>query len=170
VDRLRIFLWVFGLYLGLAGTITFSMFIHEEAIQTATWGTWPAADVKDWKTVRVGIATISSINKSMKIINYACGWIQPLAFISYRKYGQSTDYYIKGLTAKVFANAPELYIGELVEFNFRPQQSEKLANGDCAYRFGKVIVIAECEIRIGEFMSVKGVVTQEGKQLKVVNR
>lgn len=167
MDRLRIVLWIIGLYLGIAGTITFSLFIHEEAIQTAIWGTWPAADVKDWETTRAGITTITSINKSMKVINYACGWIQPLAFISYRKYGQSTDYYIKGLNAKVFANAPELYVGETIEFNFRPHKSERLATGYYTYRFGKITVITKREIRLGEFMTVKGVVEQRGTQLVV---
>ena len=167
MERLRLVLWVFGLYLGVAGSITFTLFIHEEAIQTATWGTWPAADVKDWKTVRAGIATIRSINRSMKTINYICGWIQPLAFISYRKYGQATDYYIEGITSKVFANAPELYIGEEIEFNFRPNRSERLADGNCAYRFGKITVAAECKTRLNNIMSVKGTVTEKNGRLFV---
>ena len=102
------------------GLLTFSLFIHEEAIQTAMFGTWPAQDAGDWELVLEGVDLMGSINLSMKIINYSVGWLQPLAFFSYRAYSKSTDFYIKGLKAKAFARAPEAFHGRTVEFKFTP--------------------------------------------------
>lgn len=121
-NRIKIILWVFGTYITIVGVVTFSQFIMEEAIQTAIWGTWPAQDAKQWHLVKDGIGVINSINTTLKIVTYAFGWVQPLAMIGYLKYAEATDYYIAGLKAKTFANAPDLYIGERVKFVFYPQE------------------------------------------------
>jgi hypothetical protein len=137
--RIKIILWIFGTYITLVGVVTFSQFIMEEAIQTAVWGTWPAQDAKQWYLVKDGIIVIKSINRTLKIVTYSLGWVQPLAMIGYLNYVKSTDYYIAGLKAKVFANAPELYIGEYVKFVFYPKQirnNELAVNGKIGVYLG----------------------------------
>lgn len=122
--------------LSILGIITFSLFIFEEAIQMATFGTWPAQYTKDWGLVMEGADTIESINYSMKMVNYSVGWLQPLAFFSYRAYGKATDYYVESLRKKVFVNSPECFVGRKVEFVFIPariqpdQEKVKLVNGN----------------------------------------
>jgi hypothetical protein len=101
-------------YISLVGIITFSLFILEESIQMATFGTWPASDAQDWQLVKNGCDVISSANRTMKILNYSLGWIQPFAFLSYRAYGRSTDYYLDAMRAKIFAHDPSVMIGERV--------------------------------------------------------
>jgi hypothetical protein len=130
--KIKIILYIIATYITVVGLVTFALFIHEEAIQTAIWGTWPAQDAKQWHLVKKGIAIVDSINTSMKIINYTLGWIQPLACVAYYQYARSTDYYVETLTAKVFANAPELYVGEEVTLEFIPRETRRLAQGDMA--------------------------------------
>jgi|GEM_PF-1829962 len=101
-------------YISLVGLVTFSLFLLEESIQMATFGTWPASDAQDYRLVREGLRVIESANRTMKIINYSIGWVQPLAFLSYRAYAKSTDYYIASMKAKIFAHDPGALIGERV--------------------------------------------------------
>ena len=110
----------------ILGLITFSLFIIEEAFQTIMFGTWPAQDAKDWDTVLAGTDLMESTVTTLNVINYACGWLQPLAFIAYRSYGKAARYYIKGLRTKVFAMSPESFDGRVHEFIFRPQ---RIVNG-----------------------------------------
>jgi hypothetical protein len=128
-NRAKTYLRYFFAYITIVGIVTFSLFLHEEAIQTAIWGTWPAQDAKQWHLVKKGLTLVNSINTSMKIINYCFGWIQPLALIAYYQYAKATDYYIESLNAKIFANAPELYIGEKVKLEFIPRE---IRNGELA--------------------------------------
>ena len=125
----------FGLYLALSGLITFNMFILEESFQTCMFGSWPAQNAKEWPLVKRNLATMRTIQKTLKIVNYVGGWINPIAFVSYSAYVDSETEYIDGLNALVFANAPELYHGERVTFNFQPGETEyekdymKMRNG-----------------------------------------
>ena len=105
---------IFFAYITLCGLVMFPCFIAEEAIQVAVWGTWPAQDAKDWQLVMQGCKIVDNINMTLKIINYSIGWIQPLAFFSYRAYANATDYYIESLRAKIFAHAPEVLDGHIV--------------------------------------------------------
>jgi len=59
-----------------------------------------------------GCNIVDNINTTLKIINYSIGWIQPLAFFSYKAYSNATDYYIESLKAKIFAHSPESLIGQ----------------------------------------------------------
>ena len=106
----------------ILGLITFSLFILEESFQTVMFGTWPAQDAQDWDTVLAGTDLMEGIATTLNIINYACGWLQPLAFIAYRSYGKAARYYIKGLRAKVFAMSPQSFEGREHEFIFRPKR------------------------------------------------
>jgi hypothetical protein len=119
--RGKAILSVFAIYISVTGLVTFSLFILEESIQTAMFGTWPAQDAKDWQVVKSGCERIRDANWALKTINYCLGWIQPLAFVAYRSYGKSTDIYIQGLEAKIFANAPELFVGREMTFAFTPE-------------------------------------------------
>lgn len=106
----------------ILGLITFSLFILEESFQTIMFGTWPAQDAQDWDTVLMGTDLMETTINTMEIVNYACGWLQPLAFIAYRSYGKAARYYIKGLRAKVFAISPQSFDGRVHTFIFHPQR------------------------------------------------
>jgi hypothetical protein len=120
---------VLAVYISMTGLVTFSLFILEEGIQTAMFGTWPAQDAKDWETVRFCLERIKNANGALKLINYSLGWIQPLAFVAYKCYGESADAYIAGLEAKLFANAPELFAGRKVTVSFTPQSVAETPEG-----------------------------------------
>jgi len=114
----------FGLYLGLAGLITFNLFILEEAFQTTMFATWPAQDAQEWRLVKQSLSVMEKIRKTTVAVNYAAGWINPIAFVAYGKYIDSERAYIDGLTAKTLAHAPELFIGEKVTMTFIPMEKE----------------------------------------------
>ena len=101
-------------YITACGLVLFPLFLFEESIQLSVFGTWPASDARDWRLVKHGLDVISSTNRTMKIINYSLGWIQPLAFLSYRAYGKATDYYIESMKAKIFAHDPSAMVGERI--------------------------------------------------------
>lgn len=129
MEKIKTWLTMAMIILSLMGLVTFSLFICEEAIQTTMFGTWPAQDAGDWHHVKRGTDLIAKINTTMKIINYSAGWIQPLAFISYKRYSESADYYLEGLKSKVFARCPECFEGEKIRFTFTPLQAEYTDEG-----------------------------------------
>lgn len=165
-QRIKIILWIFGTYITLVGVVTFSQFIMEEAIQTAIWGTWPAQDAKQWHLVKDGIIVINSINSTLKFVTYAFGWVQPLAMLGYLNYVKATEYYIAGLNAKAFANAPDLYIGEHVKFTFYPQEirNNELAINRKIGVYLKDHIEAFKKQTFGKVI-IEGIVHHEGKLL-----
>lgn len=124
--RVRVWLAMFALYLSIAGLVTFSLFILEESFQTIMFGTWPAQDAQRWDVVLKGTDLMEKTIYTMKIVNYSCGWIQPLAFVSYRSYAKSGDYYVEGLRTKILAHQPELLIGRKIKVKFHIKQIKKL--------------------------------------------
>jgi hypothetical protein len=119
--RGKAILSVLAIYISVTGLVTLSLFICEESIQWAMFGTWRAQDAKDWELVRFGCERMRDANTLMKTINYSLGWIQPLAFLAYRAFSESTDSYIWSLEARIFANAPEIFAGKTMTFAFTPQ-------------------------------------------------
>jgi len=149
------------LILSILGLVSFTLFIFEEAFQTTMFGTWIAQDAANWGLCKEGSDIMHSINRSLKISNYAFGWIHPLAFLSYGAYAKSADYYIKSLRIKSFVNAPELFIGEEMEFFFQPKQVERTPEGVKLIN-GKVAVILN-EIPESRAFWVKGKVEFDGE-------
>jgi hypothetical protein len=129
IAKIKSALTFIALYITAVGLITFSNFILEEAIQMATFGTWPAKTAQNWELVLEGCDIISGINTTMSVINYSAGWIQPLAFLSYKAYAKSTDYYVKALKSQAFAHSPEIFVGRVVTFKFTPKTIEQTEEG-----------------------------------------
>jgi hypothetical protein len=155
--RLKRILTGLAIYISVTGLVTFSLFILEESIQTAMFGTWPAQDARDWRVVQFGIQRIREANVMLKTVNYCFGWIQPLAFIAYRAYGRSTDAYIAGMEAKLFAYAPELFDGKEVIVTFTPEALQ-----DGLYVNHRLRVAAFSPLSIGRSKEVRGLVSLNG--------
>jgi len=120
MQRIKTLLAIVMLYITVAGLATFSLFILEESFQTVMFGTWPAQDAQRWDIVKIGLDLMQSTVTTMRWVTYTCGWIQPLAFISYRSYSISAEFYISALRAKCLAHRPDLFEGEIVSLEFRP--------------------------------------------------
>jgi hypothetical protein len=129
MERFKLIIKGLFAYIGIAGLVTFSLFICQEASQTAMFGTWPAKDTKQWSLVLTGADLMARINFVEKCINYSVGWIQPLAFLAYRSHTQAVDYYVKVTHAEVFVREPSLMIGRHVEFHFKPRSIKILDDG-----------------------------------------
>ena len=162
--KLRVWLAIFAMYLSIAGLVTFSLFMLEEGYQTAMFGTWPAQDAQRWDVVLDGTDLMEKIIKTMKIVNYSCGWIQPLAFISYRAYAKSADYYIKALRTKVLAHEPEMMIGREIEIKFKIHQIKKYGDKFLLSN-GRLVIVSDK--RINGVMDIKAVIkkTEAGYEL-----
>ena len=153
-------------YLSIVGMITFSMFILEESIQMCVFGGWPAKNAKQWNLVLIGTDTMRSFNRTIKIINYSVGWLQPLAFFSYRAYAKATDYYIQGLESEVFAHRPDLFVGREVDFSFTPKRIETLDDGRFLLTNSKIGLIFDQRPKLGT-QRFNGVVTPSGEHFRI---
>ena len=122
LKRIKNFATIVILYISLAGLYTFTAFILEESQQQIIWGTWPAKDAKNWELVLDGCDLLKDINRSLKILNWSVGYIQPLALLSYHCYWKSTDYYIKSLEALIISKEPQLFNNRIVNLKFTPQR------------------------------------------------
>ena len=117
------------LILTIIGTISFTLFIEEEAFQTLMFGTWPAQDVGQWKTVAQGCNLMEANTRIMKWTLYSIGWFNPLAFVSYYQYSKAADYYIQALRCKIAVHAPGELIGKTVSLSVIAGRIEVLDRG-----------------------------------------
>ena len=161
ISRIKSIITTIAVYLAVVGCVTFACFILEEATQVTIFGTWPAKSAQNWELVLEGCDLVQSINTTLKVINYGIGWIQPLAFLSYKCYATGTDYYVKALKSQAFANAPEVFIGRNVRFTFTPRtiQSEK----DYVRLINRRIHVIADTVPETESIVVSGVLKQDGK-------
>jgi hypothetical protein len=156
----------------LLGVITFSLFIVEEAFQTVMFGTWAAKSAQDWPTVLAGADLMADINSVLYTMVCTVGWMQPLAFISYKLYSQASDYYIRALLAEIFAHEPKLLVNRVVQLSVRISSIRKLSGGliRCdAKRF--YIIVPAAGIVIGKFINRKFLVLnklrEQSQQVKI---
>lgn len=162
--RLKVWLAALAMYLSIAGLITFSLFMLEESYQTVMFGTWPAQDAQRWDIVLEGTDLMETIIKTMKTVNYSCGWVQPLAFISYRAYAKSGEFYIKGLRAKVLAHDPEMMVNREVKLKFRVRQIKKYGDKFLLSN-GRLVIVSDK--RINGTINIKAIIkkTEAGYEL-----
>ena len=98
------------IYLATAGLVSFSLFILEEALQTAMFSTWAAKDAKDWQLVLEANRFFKETNRSMLKINKYFGWINPFSYMAYDAYGAATQHIILSNESQIACFAPELLI------------------------------------------------------------
>ena len=98
------------IYLATAGLVSFSLFILEEALQTAMFSTWAAKDAKDWQLVLEANRFFKETNRSMLKINKYFGWLNPFSYTAYDAYGSATQYIILSNESQIACFAPELLI------------------------------------------------------------
>jgi len=166
MSKLKKTLSFVALIISILGLITFSLFIFEESLQVTMFGTWPAQDAGDWDMVLEGLDLMESLNLGMKVVNYSVGWLQPLAFFSYRSYSKSTDYYIKAVKAKAFARAPEVFEGREIEFHFKPTRIVEDKDGMKLINRNIIIILPELKIRpSGSRFKVRGTVKVLGSKI-----
>jgi hypothetical protein len=147
--------------------VTFTLFIYEESLQVAMFGTWPAQDAGDWKQVLRGLDLMESLNLQMKIICYSVGWVNPLALFSYRAYAQSTDYYIASVKAKTFARAPEVFDGRELEFSFKPYRVQQLDDGRWRSVNREIHIVTKERLQVQQTYRLRGQITVEKRIIKI---
>lgn len=162
IGKLRTYLTVIAVILSLMGIITFSLFIIEESMQMVVFGTWAAKDAQDWGMIKTGCEVNKRLNSKMRFINNWFGWIQPFAFVSYRSFATSMDYYTAALERQAIAHAPELYLNEEIELNFTPTQVI-FANGMYRSRAGLVSIESTTRPSPG-LQKVKGTLIKKNNQ------
>lgn len=132
----------FGLYLGLCGLVTFNCFILEEGFQTVMFSSWSSFDAREYRLIKREIQTLRGLQFALNVMNNIGGWLNPFGWVAYRGYVNAEEEYIHAMDAKLFANAPELYNGEIVTFTFTPQEEEPGDNGLSYYHNGKITVVS----------------------------
>ncbi|MBA4369851.1 MAG: hypothetical protein C0403_19660 [Desulfobacterium sp.] len=108
--------WIM-VYIAIAGTISFSLFILEEALQTLVFSSWQSISCNKWDTVKEAITLMEETESTMSKINNYAGWINPLSWLSYNAFGKSSRHYNKALKERAIANEPELFTGETITIN-----------------------------------------------------
>lgn len=161
MSRIKKILSILLMYITVVGIVTFSLFIHEEAVQMVMFGTWPAKNAKQWDIVKEGIDIMGSINTSSRWINRIAGWIQPLAFLSYRQFNRATDFYIKALESEAFANAPHLFVGETMEVSLFVKTFQKDETGKFVVQSGALPIIFEHQPVLGTSVAIIKIIKDE---------
>ena len=163
--KLGIILKILFAYIAVCGLVMFPCFLMEEAIQMTTFGTWPAKNSQNWHLVLKGCETIDKINLSLKIINYSVGWIQPLAFLSYRSFARGSDYYTEALRMEILKKSPKCFHGKRVEFLFTPERIVQENNQIKLISYNLIVISDYIPEKFP--ITVKGIGIAKGKILMV---
>lgn len=164
--KMKTFLSILAIYLSLTGLVTFSLFISYESMKTAMFGTWPAQEAQDWEAVLAGTDVMREAATIMKWMNNGLGWAQPFSFVSYRSLVHAAETHIRGLEARVFAHAPELFEGREMTFAFIPESLRHEQQG-YAHMAGRVTVLSAVQHPVGVRMRVTGKVAVQGNSVIV---
>jgi len=160
-DRIKSWFKGFMVYLTIAGLISFACFMLEESFQTVMFGSWAAKDAKRWDIVFDAVNLNCKIVRTLKIVNYGIGWVNPLSFISYRAYGQAGDFWIAAVESEVLAKQPELFENREIRFRFKPDRIVKQEDYVIA-NAGKITIIMD-DIPDG-WIDISGkIVKQDGR-------
>jgi hypothetical protein len=112
------------LWFMIAGTISFSLFIIEEASQMATFSTFMSKNNSDL-TLMLEASEIMDVNNDLITgINRYIGWISPFTYVSYNRYVDAQDLYSKAIKQHILSASPELLEGRYLEFEFTPRSIE----------------------------------------------
>lgn len=148
-DRRAVFTQVFkafpkwlGLYIGVVGLFSFNCFILEEAFQTVMFGSWGAFNAKEYHLIKHEIKTQETLRTTLQTVNNIGGWLNPFGWFAYQGYVNAEREWIDATKAKLFAEAPEQFVGETVSFTFTPQE-EEIMHGYSVYVNGKIKVMAK---------------------------
>lgn len=131
-----------GLYLAFAGLFTFNCFILQEAFQTVMFGGWGAFQAKEYRLIKRQIATMETLRTTLQVVNNIGGWFNPFGYVAYAGYVNAEREYIDATKGRLFAEAPEMFEGEVVTFTFVPQEEEPM-DGYSMYRNGTMSVISQ---------------------------
>lgn len=164
--RAKTFLSILAIYLSLTGIITFSLFISYESMKTAMFGTWPAQEAGDWEAVLAGTDVMREAATIMKWMNNGLGWAQPFSYVSYRSLVHAAESHIRGLEARAFAHAPELFDQREMTFAFIPETVRQDPQG-YAHSTSKITVISAIKHSPGVRMRITGRVAVQDNRVIV---
>jgi len=157
IDRTKVFLQCFYFYLAFIGIFGFSLFIIEETQQINMWAIFAASDANRTDLILKNCQVIDEMNKGSKWINKWFMWINPFQQYSYAALNKGVDVYLETQRSYVLAKSPELYIGQIIELDFKYQSYIPGKNNLNTFKNKKVKVIASKSQRIG-VIHIKGLV------------
>ncbi len=101
------------------------------------FGSWGAFQAREYRLIKREIATQEKLRTTLQIVNNIGGWLNPFGWFAYQGYVDAEREWIDATKAKLFAEAPEIFVGEIVTFTFQPQEQE-IADGYNIYRNGNL--------------------------------
>ena len=155
---------IFKVWLMIAGTLGFCLFILEEASQVATFSTFMSKTNQDYELVLAAADIMDYNNMIIVTINKYIGWINPFSYISYNQYAKAQQIYSDACVMLVLRNQPELLNGRKIDIKFTPKEIVHLANR-YMYRNGKISVMSDTLLPL-ESMNVTGQV-ENGKIIQL---
>ena len=129
--------------LSVMSALAFFCFIIEEAFQTIMFSTWQSIDIGQWEAVAQACDLMEQDCKIMKWTLYTIGWINPLAFISYRQYAKAGDHYVKALRSKIAFHAPEMLAGKRICLTVQVRRIEPLENSGYRIRTNNLNILVD---------------------------
>lgn len=152
------------IYLATAGLVSFSLFILEEALQTAMFSTWAAKDAKDWQLVLEANRFFKETNRSMLKINKYFGWINPFSYMAYDAYGAATQHIILSNESQIACFAPELLIQgqDVVTLNLKIRsKGYDSVSGVAMVDFNQFCLYASTPLVPGDLFRFTGILTDK---------
>jgi hypothetical protein len=98
-------LWVklLVLYFFLFSTVGFTMFVFEEAMQTAMFAAFSYQTAKDWPGLEKHLRIMRFVHKASSIYIRSVGWLNPLMWPAYLVYLEANESYLQSVESRLRA-------------------------------------------------------------------
>lgn len=92
---------IIKVWVGLAITIGFAMFIMEETMQVMMFASFNYKNVGDWNGLKSHLVLMKTIDIASEITIRGFGWINPVMYPSYLSYLKANDAYIRSIESEL---------------------------------------------------------------------
>jgi len=99
-------LWVKVLlvYFFLFSAVGFTMFVFEEAMQTAMFASFGYAAAKDWSGLERHLQIMRVVHRASELYIRYVGWLNPLMWPAYLTYLEANESYLHAVEARLRAH------------------------------------------------------------------
>ncbi len=89
------------IYFALFSAVGFTMFIFEEAMQTAMFAAFAYQNAKDWVGLERHLEIMRFVHKASAVFIKGFGWLNPLMWPAYLTYLRANEGYLRAIEARV---------------------------------------------------------------------
>lgn len=92
---------ILGALMIISGSVSFAMFLAEEAMQVTTFAAFSYTSSKDWDGLESHLMVMKAVDRSASFFIRYVGWLSPLMYPAYLDYLKGNKQYIRTMERRI---------------------------------------------------------------------